>query len=214
MLLSELIFRTYLTYTPRGTSAIAKQAQQDMLAIKNEKMHRELKIPASEFFVNMIKENLKDLPFKHFFGEDVHLTPVPKSALMRPGTLWVSQKIAEELSKHGLGMVLPCLERLHAVPKSATSQSENRPKAIDHYNTIRVKTTVQRPTKIVLIDDVVTRGATLLGCASLLKEAFPGASIFGFAIVRTMSEEGSFKQIMDPCIGTIELRNSNTFRNP
>jgi gamma-glutamylcysteine synthetase len=68
--------------------------------------------------------------------------------------------------------------------------------------------------EIVLVDDVVTRGATLLGAANRLTEAFPNVRIRAFAAMRTMTPPLVFRAINDPCIGTIELRGIDTFRRP
>ncbi len=213
MLLSSLTFSSYLTYTPRGVSKEAQKSIQIMRSIKYDWVTQS-KGPYSEYLVGIIFSELHHLPFKDFFGSDTYLVPVPKSSLMQPGTLWVPLKIAEALERKGLGTIMNCLERTKAVPKAATSLSSERPKPIDHYNSIKVKRGIHRPQKIVLIDDIVTRGATLLGCANVLKEAFPEATIFGFAMMRTISKDTDFRQVIDPCVGTIDLRNENAFRNP
>jgi hypothetical protein len=214
MLLSNLRFGSYLTYTPRGNSEQAQIAKQMMVTIKQDTIITQSNEPCSEYLVGMIFSDLHNLPFKDLFGRDTYLVPVPKSSLMQPGTLWVPLKIAEALERKQLGTIMNCLKRTKAVPKAATSQASQRPKPLDHYNSIIVNRGVHQPQKIVLVDDIVTRGATLLGCASLLKEAFPEALIFGFAMMRTISQEVDFRQVKDPCIGTISLSNGDAFRDP
>lgn len=215
MLLSSLNFGSFLTYAPRGVSEDSKKSQQVTYAIKNESVNPQSKEPYSEYLVGMIFRDIHNLPFKSFFGSDAYLVPVPKSSLMRPGTLWVPLKIAEALERKHLGIVMNCLERTSAVPKAATSPPSQRPKPIDHYNSIKVKPSIHRPRKMVLVDDLVTSGAILLACASLLKEAFPESSVFGFAMMRTISKETDFRQLKHPCVGTITLRNGGgTSRNP
>lgn len=213
MSLSSLFFGSYLTYTPRGTSEEAKKSQQITYAIKQEKTLQTGE-PYSKYLVGLISDELQTLPFKTFFGDDTYLVPVPKTSLMKPGTLWVPLKIAEAMESKRLGKVMNCLERIKPLPKSATSAPQDRPKASDHQNSIIVKPGIQRPEKIVLIDDIVTRGATLFGCANRLREIFPQASIFGFALIRTISNEEHFLQIKDPCVGTITLLGEVTFRTP
>ena len=59
------------------------------------------------------------------------------------------------------------------------------------------------PERIVLIDDVVTKGATLLAGASLVRDAFPGVQVDCFALVRTLGLQPEVGQIVDPVVGTI-----------
>ena len=73
---------------------------------------------------------------------------------------------------------------------------------------------VSRSTEILLIDDVVTRGATLLGVANKLADAFPNARIHGFAALRTISDPNQFIRINDSCVGKIKLIDNETYRDP
>jgi orotate phosphoribosyltransferase len=90
---------------------------------------------------------------------------------MKAGTLWVPQRIANTMVQNGFGKaVVECLERIHRLPKSATSKASDRPKAIDHYNSFGIqKILSEEPKEILLVDDVITRGATMLGAANRLK---------------------------------------------
>ncbi|MDA4132801.1 MAG: phosphoribosyltransferase, partial [Thaumarchaeota archaeon] len=60
--------------------------------------------------------------------------------------------------------------------------------------------------ELLLVDDIVTRGATLLGAANRLAEAFPDARIRGFAAMRTVSNPSDFVDAYQPCTGTIRYR--------
>jgi hypothetical protein len=59
------------------------------------------------------------------------------------------------------------------------------------------------PERITVVDDVVTKGATLLAAASLLAVAFPDAEIRAFALVRTMGLIPDVDRILDPVLGWI-----------
>lgn len=214
MLLSEIKFGSYLTYSPHGTSELEKLSQDIRYKLKTEGSMGNPPKFMSEFIAEKIKENIEKMPFKDFFGSNVSLVPMPRSSLMKTGTLWVSEKIAKAMSIQGFGKYYSCLTRIKPVPKAAFSKSSDRPKAIDHYNTIACQSLFPMPTKIVMIDDVITRGATILGCASRLKEVFPDIPIQAFAVLRTISNPRDFKKIEDPCIGKISLISNETFRNP
>ncbi|MGI0074656.1 MAG: hypothetical protein ACREA5_01800 [Nitrosotalea sp.] len=129
--------------------------------------------------------------------------------------LWASQRITRALINNGLGKKSEeCLERIIALPKSSKSIPANRPKPFQHYESMRVKELLFNPEEIVLVDDVVTRGATILGAVNRLTEAFPDARIRAFAVMRTMSNPEKFSEIVDPCVGKIRLSGENSWRDP
>ena len=215
MLLSELEFGSYLTYSPRGQSETAVKSRYWRDCLKNEKSVESPPKFMSQLVAERMKESIDQMPFKHFFNQNVFLVPVPKSSLMQPNTLWVSEKIAKALSKQAFGEIYPCLKRIKPLPKAAYAvPSSNRPKAIDHYNSVECQQLVQRPKEIVLIDDIITRGSTLLGCASKLKEIFPDVPIRAFAVIRTISDLNYLKKIEDPCVGMITRSGNETSRVP
>ena len=140
------------------------------------------------------------------------MVPIPKSSLINKGDLWVPYNLAEALAECGLGVdVVPCLRRDKAVQKAAWSSPDKRPKAADHHQTIAVES-VAAPDKVVLVDDVVTRGATLIGAAEKMRSVFPDVEITAFAAMRTAGF-GNFKKTRDPKVETITLYPSGkTFR--
>ena len=213
-LIEEISFGSYLTYTPRPESETAKESKNIMLILKRDaKIGTPPKL-MSEVIAEKIKKNIEKLPFKNFFGPDVSLVPVPKSSLMKEGSLWVPERIAGALEKQNLGKKYSCLQRINAVNKASTSINSDRPKPKDHFESIKCKSKLPHPTNIILIDDVITSGSAILGCASKLKEVFPNASIKAFSVMRTISEENNFTKIEEPCIGTISLFDEKTIRRP
>ena len=216
MRLSQLQFGSLLSYCPRGESGEANKSKDVMLALKSDTFVDDPPILMSQWIANTLKQNKDNLPFSSYFQSDTTLVPTPKSSLMRPNTLWVPERIAAAIVRVSLAKkVLPCLSRVAPVPKAATSLAKNRPKPADHYRTISVQKPLSQPSKIVLIDDIITRGSTFLGAANLLADVFPDTPIFAFAAIRTISNPSEFKKIYDPCTGTITLRASgDTIRRP
>ena len=220
MRLTKLEYGSLLSYTPRGNSNKIQHARDFMLALKNERFVEDPQtgnpVLMSEWIAKTIQRNITTLPFASFLKPNTILIPTPKSSLTRPGTLWVPERIALALTKMGFGnKAISCLTRTKSVPKAASSLAKNRPTAIDHYKSMSVTGILSKTEEIVLVDDVVTRGATLLGAANRLADAFPETHIRAFAAMRTISNPAEFNGLYDPCVGTIELRESgDTLRRP
>ena len=135
--------------------------------------------------VRLLRE---DGTFAEFFGPETVLLPVPGSTPRRDNTtLWVGERICHALLEEGLAeAVMPDVRRVRQVPKSAYQAPGERPNARTHYDTISVAPQLLNPAQILVVDDIVTKGNTLLGCASRAAAAFPQAQIRAFAMVRTM----------------------------
>ena len=95
MLLSELAFGSYLTYTPKGNDKSAQMSRNVMFCLKSEKSVSDPPKFMSQYVVERLKNSIDKLPFQNFFGKNSFLVPVPKSSLMQSNTLWVPDKIAK-----------------------------------------------------------------------------------------------------------------------
>jgi hypoxanthine phosphoribosyltransferase len=146
-------------------------------------------------------------------GPEVLLVPAPRSSMLVYGGLWPAHRIATALATQGLGSgVWTGLKRIEPVAKSAGSQ--NRPKAADHYRTMVAEPPLDlEPRRVAVVDDVVTRGATLLAGVSRVQDIFPEARVTGFGLIRTMSD-AQVERIAEPVTGLIQLHNSESFRTP
>ena len=216
MRLSELQFGALLSYCPRGDSNDIQYSKNVMLWIKGDRFVGKPPILMSQWIAQTILNQKNKLPFFTFFQPDTILIPTPKSSLMQPDTLWVPERIATALVKIGLGKeVVSCLVRRKSVPTSASSSPSKRPTPAVHYDSMIVQGRLSKPKEIVLVDDIITRGSTLLGAANRLADIFPEAHIRAFAAMRTISNPDEFDKVYNPCIGTIDLRASgDTIRRP
>jgi hypothetical protein len=150
-----------------------------------------------------------------FFGSTDVLVPVPGSAPHTAGDPWAAEHLALALLNAGLGgRMWPGLRRVRAVRKSATAAPGDRPTVNVHYESFDVELAPVPPERILLVDDVVTRGRTLLAAASRVHEAFPRAQIRAFALVRTMGLVAGVAQLLDPCRGEIQWRRGDAHRSP
>lgn len=209
MKISQIDFGSFLTYSPYGETNIAEGSRTARTNLKRDE-HVNIgteQLLMSDYLAELIKKRLDTLPFASFFNENSVLIPAPSSSLLQPNSLWVPERLANALVNAGLGKeVKSCLERAEAVAKSSKVSSENRPKVIDHYNSMAVQKILDEPKEILVIDDIVTRGSTLLGAVNRLADAFPSARIRGFAFMRTITNSNEFEKIVKPCTGKITLR--------
>jgi hypothetical protein len=208
MRLNQLEFGSLLSYCPRGgDSAEIQQSRQVMRSIKNDSFVEDPPILMSEWIASTMGRRRSEVPFSSFFRTNSVLVPVPRNSLLQPDSLWGPERIATALVRRGFGVrVTPCLARTRAVRKSATSQAGQRPTPTEHFGSLAVQGNLGPTQEIVIIDDIVTRGHTMIGAANRLLEVFPSARIKAFAAMRTVSDWMDFSHIYDPRIGLIEYR--------
>ena len=195
-------FASFLSYSPRGQSEEARQSKDVVMSIKYDRG-------------NIIEYSVKRMKEEHpswlddYFSDSVTVVPVPKSGLMKPNTLWVPRRICECLVQRGLAKESKeLLER--RVPVNKSAGSKERPTPQTHYDSLGVSRDLYEPSKITLVDDVVTRGSTLIAAHLRLEEAFPNTEIRAFALVRTISDGTMFEEILAPCQGDILWRGGNS----
>jgi hypothetical protein len=214
-LLSRVRFGSFLVYSPRGTTAASIESKGVCLAIKEDRTRWDPPIRVIAHTVLRLRERFDTTGLDSIIGPGVALVPVPKSGLLMVGALWPAHRICEELMNGGLGSrIVPCLKRVEPVRKSATAAASDRPKADEHYRTMAAEATLDHTlARIAVVDDVITRGATLIAAVSRVKDVFPDADVGGFALVRTMSV-GDIAQLVDPAAGEIEVIDGESFRRP
>jgi len=166
--------------------------------------------------------------FTGFFGPDVVLVPVPRSRPALAGSTWAAERLATELAKLGLaGSVWPALCRCVPVRKSATSLLGERPTVAEHYRSFAAAPLLgsdrdklcyndhlPTPSRLLLVDDIVTKGRTLLAAAARLRELYPAAEVRAFALARTMGFVRGIEHLVMPCEGEICWRGGDACREP
>jgi hypothetical protein len=166
-LLSEIEFGAFLAYSPKGQSDASVRSRSIVRdGVKYDTPHVIRRI------AERLQQDLRRSGLEEHFRDDVVLVPVPRRAPLKyKAARWPARRICEELVKTGLGReVLPCLERSRAVPKSAYARPGERPDPEIHYESMRISATAFRPEKITVVDDFVTRGATLLAAVSRVQQ--------------------------------------------
>lgn len=223
MLSNQLDFAALLAFSPRPDDVAprlrdeARGSRNLVLSLKDGRAIGDPPLTvAARIALHLKSVPASFRPLSGFLRTTTTLVPVPRSTLLSKGALWVPEQLSQELVKAGLCKeVARLLDRTEPIPKAATSVSTERPTAQRNYETLRVQRPLESPTELLLVDDVVTAGATLLGSASRLREAFPDVPVRGFAAARTISVPSRFQRTIDPVVGTILLKaNGRTQRDP
>ena len=177
VIVDALAFAACYVYSPSGSCAASERSRRLCVLLKagNRKY---LEICAAQ--VRFVTGDRS--AFGRFFDGASVFVPVPGSAPTQRGEPSVAMDLATALVREGLGAgIWPGLARKSAVRKSSTAAAGTRPTVAQHFESLALAPIAQAPDQILLIDDVVTRGRTLLAAASRLHEAFPKTEIRAFA---------------------------------
>jgi len=215
---SEINFVAFLQYSPRGQSRESRSSRVVTRAVKNDAALPPTPQRAIDYAAKRLAQEIPNYPFlQKCFGPDVMLIPVPSSSLLVKGGLWPAERLCKALRNAGLAAdVLTLLTRIKAVPKSATAGRGQRPSPETHYESLSVQRAAPllAPTaRFTIVDDVITRGATLLASYARLEEAYPNVPINCFALIRTMSS-GEVDSVLSPVVGVISLAEGRLQRSP
>ena len=209
-LFSEVDCGTALAYSSKEISATAQKSRRIRSAVKSG--HDWAIDRVAEKVAELIQhEGLRDL-----FGAKTILVPVPGSVPWRgEQQKWIGLLLAEALKNRGLGTSVSLLiRRTYAMRKSAFSARGERPTHREHYDSLTTKgITGTVPEQITVIDDVLGRGATIMGTVARLREEFPTTVIRSFAALRIKSNFGD-GPIVDPCRHRIWIGANGVRREP
>lgn len=205
-----ITYASCYVYSPAGSGAVCEKSRllRTLLKTANAAFMRK--------YATRVRQQADDAPpLAGFFGASDILVPVPGSAAVTAGRLSAAECLAAALVNMGLGgAAWAGLRRTRAVRKSSTAAPGKRPTVDSHYESLGIVSAPMDVESIILIDDVVTKGRTLLAAASRMREAFPGAQIRAFALVRTMGLIPGVGCLLDPCKGEIRWRAGDAHRNP
>jgi hypothetical protein len=205
-----LAYASCYVYSPAGRGAVCERSRLLRALLKAGDAGFMLK-----YALRVRQQVMESPPLAGFFGTSDILVPVPGSAPYIAGALWTAQHLAVALVNEGLGAATwSGLRRTRAIRKSATAPPGKRPTVGLQYESLIVEHPPIRAESIVLIDDVVTKGRTLLAAANRVHEAFPCAQIRAFALLRTQGLAGDIRQLLEPCKGEIRWKNGDAHRCP
>jgi hypothetical protein len=193
---------SWLVYATRATHESATRVKNLIIQIKTDRVEPATGVPTVRLVVERVALRLGDRVHEGFDGAPM-LVPVPGAGLTKPNSVWPARRVCEELVRQGLGVdVLPIVRRTTAVSKSAGNAA--RPSLEEHLNSLTVQPRLRPPSRVIVVDDVVTSGTTIMGCALKLALTYPGVPVSGFALARVQSA-GNPVRVLDPAVERIIL---------
>lgn len=192
---SEIInYGTLLDYSPYGDSEESAKSRLFRGAIKAGR-------PTE---IDLLIKNIKDSPELIEFFKDSTLVPIPKSSPHLPGSTFPSLEICKAIANNRFSLgINSCLRRITPIRKSSLQTSGNRPSVKEHYDTLSVDITIMPTKKIILVDDVLTRGSVSVACVHKMEESYPDADIYVFALLRTKSFVADIEKVINPSVNKI-----------
>lgn len=211
-MLRAIFFASCYVYSPCGRGAASQRSRMRCGLLKSGNSRFIAAVAARIAQQSRTRATLQD-----FFCHSDVLVPVPGSeaGLSSPGT--ATAALCAALRSEGIGgRVWAGLNRTYTVRKSSTSPHGLRPTVRDHFDSFAMSPWPDWPTpgRIILIDDVVTKGRTLMAAALRIHASLPEVRIRAFAVLRTLGVVPDVHQLLDPCVGKIVMRGNDVRRAP
>jgi hypothetical protein len=207
---ASLPFAACYVYAPHGLGAVSLQSR---LLCRRVKTADPQWLPR---YAGVVAELSRcGTAFGGLFPAGSVLVPVPGSAHTGAST-WAAAQLAAALRGLGLAAgVWQGLARCLRVPASAAAPVGRRPTVYEHYASFVVRALPRPlPKRIVLIDDVISRGRTGFAAALRLRGVLPHADIRLFALIRTLGFESRLAALLAPCEGYVRWAGGDARREP
>jgi predicted amidophosphoribosyltransferase len=206
----RLQFAACYAYSPKGDSEVSERSRQLCARVKNGSTKW-----LRSYVASIHQQVTRKRQFCSFLTGHTLLVPIPNNPSSAQTSVWVARRLALTLQEAGLAEdVWTGLRRVSSVDRSSSAWMWERPTVQQHYRSFAVIPSPRPPTDIVLVDDVITKGRTLVAAAIRLHEAFPKADIRAFALVRTMGLILDVERLFDPCEGVIRWNGNDAYRDP
>ena len=205
-----LRFGSCYGYSPGGASAASRRSRQYCSLLKGQD---------PGFLANCAKRVAREVAaggvLAGLFSCRPVLVPVPSSQPTAAGQVTAAASLAAALLDHGLGSALWAgLWRRHPVRCSSRATPGCRPSVDEHYGSMHLDGVPPDAARLLLVDDLVTKGRTLLAASMHLAASGPQAEVEAFALMRTTSLVQDIGSILDPCAGLISWVRGDARRYP
>jgi hypothetical protein len=208
--LRHIAFASCYVYSPHGRGAIAAGSRRLRARLKDCEPQWLARYAARVHDLAVVSGRYRGL-----FGQGVVLVPVPGSRPRNDRTTWVAARLAAYLLQAGLADAVWCgLHRATRVRKSVISLAGRRPTVTEHFDSFRAERGAPGPGAFLLIDDIVTKGRTLLAAAMRLRASYPATEVRAFALVRTLGFTRGLEHLVLPCEGEIRWQGGDAWREP
>lgn len=205
----SLSFASCYVYAPRGEGLVSAGARVLCQRVKASDPHW-LPRYAGQVLELCSRERL----FEQLLARDSWLVPVPGCTPAFTSSTPAGQ-LAAALHELGIAQgVWHGIMRRVAVTRSATAIPGARPTVRQHYESFAVCAAPGPVTRIVLVDDVITKGRTLLAAATRLRRHLPHADIRALALVRSLGFLRDVDRLLDPCHGFVYWAAGDARREP
>lgn len=201
-------YLSLLRYSPRDKSELGVKCQGIVTAIKNDQALAGDTLASEAIAMLLAAQREEHQGLRDVFNGNASLVPVPRSSPRSKDALWPSLRIAQALERHRLGSeVLVAVER-HTKIRSSHTSGSNRPSVEEHMATLRNCRPINaRPSQIILVDDVITKGATVWACRQVIQESLPDVDVVVFAAVSTERSDATL-------IGPVAIRDARIIDGP
>jgi hypothetical protein len=200
-----LEFGSFLVYPSPIRTREHQAIQSFFLGLKRDTHTRQGSI--TQLAITRLAARAPLSPLSGLLNGSAVLVPTPGASPPVKNRIECARTLCCHMLSAGLGIsILDTLHRVHPLRKSAFCSADTRPTPLEHYRTLAVRHVMplpfdEPPRRILLVDDIVTKGATFAGAAARLREAFPAAQIRAFALARTTNE---MREWIEPCLGRID----------
>ena len=210
LLRASLSFTSFYVYSPRATGWVAEASRRICHRVKQSNV-----VWLPRYVGRVYRASLRDQQLALLFNRGAVLVPVPGSAASSTATTWPALQLAVALKDIGFALpVQPVLRRQVTVRKSSTAPIAARPSVREHYASFGIAASFVGVDRVVLVDDVVTKGRTLLAAAARLHERLPHADIRAFALIRTVGFAPCMDHLIEPSHGCIRWLAGDAVREP